>query len=33
MLMSVEEPVCKSCIPKKYKDSDAFELAMERYEN
>lgn len=33
MLMSVEEPVCKSCIPKKYKDDGEFEFSMERYEN
>jgi hypothetical protein len=33
MLMSVEEPVCKCCIPRKYKDADAFEVSMEGYEN
>ena len=33
MLLSVEEPACKCCIPRKYRDAEAFEVAMEGYEN
>lgn len=33
MLLSVEKPVLKCCIPRRYKEDEDFEAAIEMYEN